>query len=61
MESKLKHLEMIQAVINRMASNSFVFKGWSVSIIAGLSEVYRRWTRRRCNCCKTKSAKRQSK
>lgn len=37
MEAKLKHLEMIQAVINRMASNSFVFKGWSVTIIAGLS------------------------
>ena len=37
MEAKLKHLEMIQAVINRMASNSFVFKGWAVTIIAGLS------------------------
>jgi hypothetical protein len=36
-EAKLKHLEMIQAIINRMASNSFVFKGWSVTIIAGLS------------------------
>lgn len=28
---------MVQAVINRMSSNSFVFKGWSVTIIAGLS------------------------
>lgn len=37
MESKLKHLEMIQAIINRLASNSFVFKGWAVTIIAGLS------------------------
>lgn len=37
MESKLKHLEMIQGVINRMASNSFVFKGWSITIIAGLT------------------------
>lgn len=37
MESKLRHLEMIQGVINRMASNSFVFKGWSVTILAGLS------------------------
>jgi hypothetical protein len=36
-EAKLKHLEMLQAVINRMASNSFVFKGWAVTIIAGLS------------------------
>ncbi len=37
MESKLKHLEMIQVVINRMASNSFVFKGWSITIVAGLT------------------------
>ncbi len=37
MEAKLKHLDMIQGVINRMASNSFVFKGWSITIIAGLS------------------------
>lgn len=37
MESKLKLLEMTQAVINRMSSNSFVFKGWSVTIVAGLS------------------------
>lgn len=37
MEVKIKQLEMLQAVINRMASNSFVFKGWSVTIIAGLS------------------------
>jgi hypothetical protein len=36
-DGKLKHLEMIQAIINRMASNSFVFKGWSVTILAGLS------------------------
>lgn len=37
MGGKHKHLEMIQAVINRMASNSFVFKGWSITIIAGIS------------------------
>lgn len=34
---KHKHLEMIQAVINRMGSNSFVFKGWSITIITGIS------------------------
>lgn len=28
---------MLQAVINRMASNSFVFKGWAVTIITGIS------------------------
>lgn len=36
-EDKRKHLEMIQNIINRMASNSFVFKGWSITIIAGIS------------------------
>lgn len=36
-EDKRKHLELIQGVINRMASNSFLFKGWSITIIAGLS------------------------
>lgn len=36
-DDKRKHLELIQGVINRMASNSFLFKGWSITIIAGLS------------------------
>ena len=36
MESKLKHLEMIQAVVNRMANNSFLLKGWSVTLISAL-------------------------
>ncbi|MDP9314785.1 MAG: hypothetical protein M3R24_28580 [Chloroflexota bacterium] len=36
MEQKLKHLEMLQAIINRMASNSFLIKGWCVTLVAGL-------------------------
>jgi hypothetical protein len=36
MESKLKHLEMIQAVVNRMASNSFLLKGWAVTLVSAL-------------------------
>src|SRR5688572_14793209 len=36
MERKLKHLEFIQGVINRMANTSFLLKGWSITIIAGL-------------------------
>ena len=36
-EDKRKHLEFVQGVVNRMASNSFLFKGWSITIIAGLS------------------------
>ena len=36
MDKKLKHLEMIQGVINRMAKNSFMLKGWAVTLIAGI-------------------------
>ena len=36
MEAKLKHLEMIQAVISRMAHNSFLLKGWSVTLVAAI-------------------------
>ncbi len=35
-ERKLKHLEMIQGVINRLAANSFMLKGWSVFLISAL-------------------------
>jgi len=37
MEAKLKHLEFVQAAISRMATNSFLFKGWAITIAAGLS------------------------
>ena len=36
MDAKLKHLELIQGVINRMAHNSFLLKGWSVTLISAL-------------------------
>ena len=32
-EKVVKHLEMTQAVINRLGSNSFLLKGWSMTII----------------------------
>jgi len=35
-ENKLKHLEFIQSVINRMSGNSFLLKGWSVTLVAAL-------------------------
>lgn len=35
-ELKLKHLELIQGVINRLAGNSFSMKGWSITLIAAL-------------------------
>jgi hypothetical protein len=36
MEAKLKHLEFIQNVITRMANNSFLLKGWAMTIIGAL-------------------------
>lgn len=35
-EKKLKHLEFIQNVINRMNSNSFLLKGWTITLISAL-------------------------
>lgn len=31
-----KPLEFIQNIINRMANNSFILKGWSVTLVAGI-------------------------
>ena len=33
MEEKIRHLEMVQGVINRMAGNSFFLKGWMVTLV----------------------------
>lgn len=39
MEAKLKHLEFVQDNINRMARNSFLLKGWAITIVSGLLVV----------------------
>ena len=36
MEDKRSYLEMIQGVINRMSTNSFVLKGWVITLVAAL-------------------------
>ena len=36
MDRKIKHLEFIQGVINRLASDSFRMKGWCVVLVAAL-------------------------
>ncbi|WP_116810010.1 hypothetical protein [Steroidobacter cummioxidans] len=36
MDKKLKHLDYIQQAINRLASNLFLLKGWTVTLIAAL-------------------------
>jgi len=35
-EDQRKHLELIQAVITRMAGNSFLIRGWSVTLVSAL-------------------------
>ena len=36
MENKRQHLEFIQGVINRLSTNSFLLKGWSVILVSAL-------------------------
>lgn len=36
MEERIKHLEMIQSIIHRMANNSFLMKGWVVTLIVAV-------------------------
>ena len=36
LNEKIKHLELIQAVINRMATSSFLIKGWCVTVVAAI-------------------------
>jgi hypothetical protein len=35
-QDQVKHLELIQGVVNRLARNSFVMKGWAVTLIAAV-------------------------
>lgn len=39
MEKKIKHLELIQGIINRLSSNSFMLKGWAVTLVAGIFAI----------------------
>lgn len=34
MDKKIKHLEMIENVIQRMATNSFQLKGWALTLVS---------------------------
>lgn len=34
--NQVKHLEMIQAVVNRLSSNSFSYKAWAVALVSAL-------------------------
>lgn len=39
-EDKRLHLQFIQNAIERMASNSFLIKGWSITVFGGLFTIY---------------------
>ena len=41
-ENQIKHLEMIQGIINRMNTNSFQIKGFTVAIVSALLTLYSR-------------------
>lgn len=34
MENKLAHLQMLQTVVARLAGNSFLLKGWSITLVS---------------------------
>lgn len=40
MEKRIKHLEMIQEIIKRMAGNSFLLRGWSITLTAAISTLF---------------------
>ncbi|WP_313325370.1 hypothetical protein [Pseudomonas qingdaonensis] len=39
MDSKIAHLTFVQGVINRMAANSFLVKGWTIALVAALLAI----------------------
>ena len=47
MENKIKHLEMIESIIERMGSNSFQLKGWAVTLVSIIGALASRETDKR--------------
>ncbi len=39
-QEKIKHLEFIQSIINRMNTNSFQIKEWMIAIVSALLALY---------------------
>lgn len=39
-EKKIKHLEMIESVIERMARNSFQLKGWTMTLVSAIIALF---------------------
>ncbi len=42
-EKVVKHLEMIQGVINRLGHDSFLLKGWSMTVIVAATVLAARF------------------
>jgi hypothetical protein len=40
MENRLAHLQMIQAIIARLAGNSFQLRGWCITIVSAIFAIY---------------------
>lgn len=36
-DKEIKHLEMIESVIERMGQNSFALKGWTMTLVVAIS------------------------
>ena len=39
MPNKLKHLDMIEAIIERMSKNCFQLKGWTMTLVVAVSAL----------------------
>lgn len=39
MESKIKHLEIIQTTINRLSGNTFLLRGWCITLTSALIAI----------------------
>jgi hypothetical protein len=37
--SDIEHLKLIESIITRLAGNSFLLKGWAVTLVAGLTAL----------------------
>jgi len=35
-DAQIEHLKLIQAVVNRLAQDSFVYKGWAVTLVSAI-------------------------
>lgn len=46
-EKKVKHLEMIEAIIERMGKNSFQLKGWAVTLVTVIGGLAAQGTEKR--------------